>query len=238
MILTVLNYRTFCFLIAIFYAITDLDAVRAGGSYPLAQIYQQATGTSGGALGLLIVVFLPTFGTCIGCYITAGRMLWTLGRADITPFSDWIGTLHPTHRNPFNATLVCAITCTGLGSIYIGSTTAFNAFVGSFIILGSLSYTAAILPHLLRGRSKLDAGPFFMKGYVGYVVNAISCGYMVAFIVIYSFPYSSDFDETTMNYTSLITGGLTIFVVLWWFCKKYITSPSTVPKTATITQVV
>jgi len=98
------------YLIAIFYSIQDLEAVLSGSaSFPLASIYKQATGTNGGALGLLIVAFLPTFITCIGCYITASRMFWTLSRDNAAPLSNFFAKVHPTFRNPFNATLLCAV---------------------------------------------------------------------------------------------------------------------------------
>jgi hypothetical protein len=87
-----------CYMIAIFYAVNDLDAVRgtstnqetesaatgAGGlTVDLSQgeegaraahrveveIYRQATGSRGGALGLLVVAFLPTLITACGCYM-------------------------------------------------------------------------------------------------------------------------------------------------------------------------
>ncbi|EDN10801.1 predicted protein [Histoplasma mississippiense (nom. inval.)] len=61
------------YMVALLYSIHDLPAVLDNKStFPLAEIYRQATTSRGGALGLLIVVFLPTFITCIGCYITAG----------------------------------------------------------------------------------------------------------------------------------------------------------------------
>jgi len=69
------------YLIALFYSVNDIDAVfNATFTNPLAEVYRQATGSTGGSLGLLIVIFIPTFCTCIGTYITSGRMLWTLAR--------------------------------------------------------------------------------------------------------------------------------------------------------------
>ncbi|EFW19980.1 hypothetical protein D8B26_003538 [Coccidioides posadasii str. Silveira] len=209
------------YMVALLYAINDLDAVLTTNTpFPLAEIYYQATGSRGGALGLLIVMFFPTFLTCIGCYLTAGRTLWTLARDNATPFSPWMSRINPTFRNPFNATLACGAVVVALGCIYVGSKTAFNAFVGSFAVLSSLSYVTAILPHLLSGRRSINPGRFYMKGPLGFLVNGISCSYVIAFVVIFCFPYALPTDAETMNYTSLITGGLSIFVAIWWFVTR------------------
>ena len=59
-----------------------------------------------------------------------------------------------------------------------------------------------------------------MKGASGFIVNDISCLYIVAFVVIFCFPFSMPFDAATMNYTCLITGGLSVFVAIFWFWRK------------------
>lgn len=104
-----------------------------------------------------------------------------------------------------------------LGCIYVGSSYAFNAFVGSFVIMSTLSYVAAILPHLLTRRRHVKPGPFWMKGSFGMVVHAVSSGYIIVFIVIFLFPYALPVDAQSMNYSVVITGGLTAFIVFWWF---------------------
>ena len=58
-----------------------------------------------------------------------------------------------------------------------------------------------------------------MRGAWGYVANGISCVYIIVFIVIFCFPYALPVDALSMNYASLITGGLTIFVGLWWLWR-------------------
>lgn len=102
-----------------------------------------------------------------------------------------------------------------LGAIYVGSATAFNAFVGSFVLLTTAAFFLAILPNVLTKRSRLPPGSFNM-GKSGYVVNAISCLYIVAFFVIYCFPYSLPATAENMNYTSVIVCGLTLVVGIWW----------------------
>lgn len=208
------------YLIAILYAINDFPAVAGSGTLPLAEIYRQATGSRGGSLGLLILIFIPTLLCCIGCYITAGRIYWTLARDNATPFSSFSSRVHPTFRNPFNATLCCGIISTVLGCIYVGSSTAFNAFVGCFVQLSTLSYLMAILPHLLSRRANVTPAWFWMTGATGYAVNIVSCLFIIVFDVIFCFPYALPVDARSMNYASLITGGLSLFVAAWWFARQ------------------
>jgi choline transport protein len=210
-----------CYVITIFYSVNDLPALFSNPwPFPLAELYRQATNSTAGSLGLLIVIFLPTFGTNVGCYITTGRMLWTLGRDDATPFSGWVGHVDKKWGNPLNATLVCAALNTIIGCVYVGSSTAFSAFVGSFIVLASLSYLAFIVPNILTRRRHVMRGPFTMPDPVFYVVSCIASGYMTVWIVIYCFPFAVPFTAQTMNYTSAMTGGLTILLGGWYAYKR------------------
>ena len=208
------------YMIALFYSIHDLEKVISSVyGFPLAEIYHQATGTRGGALGLLIVAFLPTVITACGCYITAGRTLWTLARDRATPFPRFVGRINSRMHNPFNATVICGVIITILACIYVGSSTAFNAFVGSFAQLSSLSYFAAIFPHILTRRSSFTPGFFLMNNTIGFIINTLSCIYILAFVVIFCFPAALPVDAASMNYACLITGGLSIFVGIWWLFR-------------------
>ena len=213
---------TFVFYIAILYAITDFDAVLNSpiSTLPLATAYFQGTNSSAGATGLLVIFFLDCLVCIPGAYITGGRMLWTLARDDATPFPKFIGKVSRRFRNPFNATLLCGIVVTILGCIFIGSQAAFNAFVGVFTILTTMSYLAAILPHILLRRQHVKPGPFWMTGVIGYVVIGIACAYIIVFNVIYMFPYSLPVNAALMNYSCLMTGGLTIFISCWYLWKR------------------
>ena len=214
-IVTALSYA-----IAILFAVHDLNAVLSSSSIlPIAEIYRQATGSRAGMVGLLVVIFLPLVCGSIDTYVTAGRILWALARDNATPFEKSLSRVHPRRRNPFNATVVCGCISTILGCIYVGSTTAFNAFVGSFVLLTTSSYLAVILPHILSRRSNVLPGPFWMKGVLGYAIHGMSCLYIAVFIVIFCFPYKLPVQASNMNYSSLILGGLTIFVSIIWIFK-------------------
>ncbi|KAK0939446.1 hypothetical protein LTR29_008942 [Friedmanniomyces endolithicus] len=212
------SISTFFFYIAILYAVTDLTAVFNTPivALPLAAMYQQATRSTAGTFGLLLLFYIDTILNLPGGYITAGRMLWTLARDDAVPFSPWIKHVSPRWRNPFNAQLVCGITVTVLGALYVGNATAFTAFVGSFTIFTTFSYMAAILPHILSKRRHVTPGPFWMPPLVAYTLGGIACSYILVFNIIYMFPYVYPVDVATMNYACVMTGGCTILLTFWY----------------------
>lgn len=208
----------FCYLVAIMYAIHDYDALLAS-PYPIAEIYRQATGSAVGATGLLALILICIGLTVVGLYITCGRTLWALARDGATPLPGYLGQVAHGLDMPLWSTVASAALATILGCIYIGSTTAFNAFVGSFLLLSTSSYLAALLPHLLTGRKNIEYGPFRLAGWLGFAVNGVACGYMLVWFVIYSFPYSLPATAASMNYACLIWGGLTLLVGLWWLVQ-------------------
>jgi len=178
------------------YAITDLDAVLAWpGSFPLAAVYSQATGNKAGTFGLLFIVFLSIMICVVGTFLTVGRIWWALGRDNAIPFANTFGRVNETLSCPVEATIFCAILCSAFGAIALGSKTAFNDLVGSFIVLTSLSYLLAILPHLLTGRKNVPEGPFWM-GKWGFAINAISCVAIIFFDIFYCF---RKFDQTVVS---------------------------------------
>ncbi|KAK5738345.1 hypothetical protein LTR17_006064 [Elasticomyces elasticus] len=204
------------YLIAVLYAINDFDALFES-AFPIAEIYRQATQSAAGEIGLLAMMLFAIILTLICVFITSGRVLWTLARDNATPFPKTLMVINRRLGMPFNATILCGVLMTIALCIYVANTTAFNALVGSYILLSSSSYIAAILPNLLTGRKNIIYGPFHLKGALGFILNAIACGYLIVWFVIYSFPAALPVTAPTMNWSCLIWGGLTILVTLWWF---------------------
>lgn len=148
-------------------------------------------------------------------------MLWTLARDRATPFSGFLSKVSPTFHNPLRATVAVVGISTALNCIYIGSSTAFSAFVGSFTILTTVSYVSAILPHLLTNRKHIVPGPFYMKGWTGMAVHGLAASYIIVFVVIFCFPFSLPVSVQTMNYACVTTGGLSILVGVWWIILQF-----------------
>ncbi|KAL1976671.1 hypothetical protein VTN31DRAFT_2953 [Thermomyces dupontii] len=213
---------SFVYLIALFYSIRDLDAVfnSSIGYFPTAEIYLQATGSTAGAVGLIALLFLATFPTLIGTLVTGGRMWWSLARDKATPFPGFFSHVNPQTQTPVRATVAMACMVSCLGAVYVGSTTAFQALISSFIVLSTLSYAGAILPHLLTGRKNIVPGPFHLGKY-GFIVNAMSIVYIAVTVVFFCFPLVMPATVQNMNYTSVITVGLMTLVAIWWVFQGF-----------------
>lgn len=194
----------FVYAIAIFYGINDLSKVtNSNGSFPVAEVYAQATGSNGATIGLLLIIFLSVMICAIGTVLMVGRLWWVLARDNATPFSSFFSKVDERLSCPVPATILCAILCTAFGAIQLGSTTAFLDLVGSFIILTTCSYFLAFFPNILTRRQTVPAGPFHM-GAAGFVVNGIACTLIVFFNIFFCFPYAYPVSPlSVMNWNSV-----------------------------------
>ncbi|KAJ3809024.1 choline transport protein [Lentinula lateritia] len=214
---------SFAFAVVIMFAITDLDAVlNTGTSFPLAEIYRQATGNTAATFILLFIIILAQVGCLLGTYTVAGRCWWALARDDATPFSGFFSAVSVDLSCPIRSTVFCFILCLGFGAIQLGSSTAFSDLVGSFVILTTTSYLLAIFPHLLSRLSaagpNIGEGPFWMGPICGPVINTLAVSLILLTNTVYCFPYFLPVDKASeMNYNSAILAGLGILTVLWWF---------------------
>ncbi|KAK6949266.1 hypothetical protein Daesc_009340 [Daldinia eschscholtzii] len=177
----------FAFAIALGYAITDISALQGGiNTYPLAVIYQQATGSSGATFGLLLILFLSSMCCCVGTVLTNSRTYWALARDNAVPFSGIFGRVNEGLSCPIYATLFVSVVATGLGAIPLGSSSAFLALTGSFIVLTTVSYAIPFTANMITGRRYFPAGPFHM-GKLGYAVNLVAVLLIAMFDILFCF---------------------------------------------------
>ncbi|KAI1191609.1 amino acid transporter [Nemania serpens] len=206
----------FVFAIALSYAITDISQLQGGiNTYPLAGIYQQATQSAPATFGLLFILFLTSLCCCIGTVLTNSRTYWALARDNAVPFSGFFGRVNETLSCPVEATMFVCLFATGLGAIPLGSSSAFLALTGSFIVLTTVSYAIPFTANLLTGRKYFPPGPFHL-GKLGYVINLTAVLLITLFDIFFFFPYSLPTTVESMNYNSVILVGTVAVSVIWW----------------------
>jgi hypothetical protein len=225
------------YLVTLFYTAPNLADITATHTvFPLARIYYQATGSQAATVGLLIVALFPTMLGATGAYAIAGRQGWALAREDVLPCSSLLVRLNKRTNAPFNVVLLAGFLTTALGFLYLVSATAFNALTGSFVVFSSLSYLAALVPHVLSNRQYIKstriqtttsnphaasqtAPPgvsytrafFRLPDHLGLVICTAACIYLAAFAVIFCFPPTTPvIGASSMNFTPVIVGGWTL----------------------------
>lgn len=85
--------------------------------------------------------------------------------------------------------------------------------------MSTTSFGFAIGIHLFTGRKRVAPGWFHLgDGFFGFFVNAVAITYILVTNVFFCLPYDRPpVDTRTMNYTSLVSYGMAILVVIWWF---------------------
>jgi amino acid transporter len=73
--------------------------------------------------------------------------------------------------------------------------------------------------HHAVAQAELVWGPFRVPGLLGTINNAYACVYML-FVIFWSvWPPETPVTYDTMNYSVLVTGGVIIFSIIWYFVK-------------------
>jgi hypothetical protein len=121
--------------------------------------------------------------------------------------------------------------------IYIGSPIGFNAALSLLVSSFYLSFMMPLYLLLWRrltgaikmptsghdagfkntpGSGRLIWGPWRMPAVVGVVVNAIACAFATIILAFSCFPPVAAVTALTMNYSSVVTGGVMILALVYY----------------------
>jgi choline transport protein len=126
--------------------------------------------------------------------------------------------IHPKFRMPLNTLSLITFITFVLSSIYIGSTTAYNAIVSLSSIGLHVSYVLPILFIMLRkirGPS-IAYGPFKL-GRWGVPINMFALFYLIYVIIWMPFPTILPVTGPNMNYAGPILLAVIICGITDWF---------------------
>ncbi|KAF7197882.1 putative amino-acid permease PB24D3.02c [Pseudocercospora fuligena] len=129
---------------------------------------------------------------------------------------------------PVNAAIFSLTLPTVLALINLGSTTAFNSIVGLLSGSGAVSYFISIgcvLVRRLRDQP-LPAGRWSL-GKFAIPINIFALCFLLLMTTISFFPLFAQVTVTTMNWSIVMFGGVTILAVLYYFLhgRKVYTGP-------------
>ncbi|KAK4950462.1 choline transporter [Elasticomyces elasticus] len=188
----------------------------------LALFYSALTGRSAQVAGAIVLESL-ILATGLGCQIAShtwqSRLLWSFARDGGVPGSKFLAVTSEKLDVPLRAHLVSCALVAVVGSLYLGSYTAFNSMVTATIVLLYISYAVPIYSLLfVRGRNNIRHGPFWL-GKIGMVANVVVLCWTVFTLVMYSFPYTMPVAPGNMNYVSAVYFAVSVIVAADWILR-------------------
>src|ERR1700761_3560260 len=138
---------------------------------PIYEIWIQATRSHTAATVFMVVLLIAATVALIAVQQTASRLTWSLGRDNALIGSSFIGRVHSLWKVPVWALVLNGFIVFIIGFIYLGSSTAFNAFIGTGLILQQITYAipAALLIYRRRSTHYLPTNrPFKLFGLLGW----------------------------------------------------------------------
>lgn len=133
---------------------------------------------------------------------TASRLTWSFARDDALFGSRWLGQIDSRQQVPIAALLFNFAIMFIIGCIYLGSTSAFNAFIGTGLILQHVTYAFPAALLMIRRRAETwlpKSRSFQMPSIVGWAANITTVLFAVLVLVFYDFPTVLPVSGTSMS---------------------------------------
>lgn len=218
-------------------------------SVPIYEIWNQATRSNIAPTVFICLLVLIAFFALNGCQQTASRLTWAFARDDALAFSKYLGIINPRFQVPIYALCANSAVVFIIGCIYLASSTAFNALIGTGLVLQQVSFCfpAALLLYRRRSATYLPANRVFKLGIFGWVSNAATVIFGIVTLIFYSFPsempatggnmsesfeFSSSSQILTLSWFRLHMcccrhNGYVLFIQLVLLCENTLSRPTT-----------
>ncbi|CAL00903.1 uncharacterized amino-acid permease C15C4.04c [Aspergillus awamori] len=229
----------FTMLIATLFCMGSVDAaLESPTGYPFMEIFQQATGSVAGGLGLSSILVIVGICAALAMLTATSRQFWSFARDRGVP--GWRVWSHVSNRTflPTYSILLTMTVCCLLGLINIGSAVALNDVVSmavsglysSYLIVAVLllwrrctgainNYNASDDTVVNVPGAKLMWGPFHVPGIWGILINTYAVIYIVIVIFFSYWPTELPVSVTTMNYSVVGTMGVVILAIIYYVVR-------------------
>lgn len=150
----------------------------------------------------MAVVLLAALVALAAVQQTASRLTWSFARDSALVGSQFFGQIHPRLGVPVWSLVANAFVVLIIGCIYLGSSTAFNAFIGTSLLLQQITYAfpAALLMYRKRKARYLPVNrPFKLPGAFGWIANFATVAFAVVVLIFYNFPVVLPVIGSTMS---------------------------------------
>ncbi|KAF9074339.1 amino acid transporter [Rhodocollybia butyracea] len=213
------------FLLPILFTLPDIATLLSvPGGQPIGVMFQMIMGSKGGGFGVWLIIFGIGMFCAISICCAASRATWAFSRDKAIPlhhFFSRVTTLRISSSSsnvpvPLNAYILSTTIQLLLGLIYLGSSAAFNAFVGVAVMCLGASYAMPVFISLINGREAMVDSPFPLGKRRGFIINLSAVLWVCFEIVLFSMPAVVPVTKSSMNYASVVFVGFGLISAIWY----------------------
>ncbi|OQO14761.1 hypothetical protein B0A48_00143 [Cryoendolithus antarcticus] len=199
------------------------DILASGFAQPVAQIFLNVLGKSGGIVFTVCAFIIIKFVTFTAMQ-ALGRTLFAFSRDRLVPASHIWTKILPLTGTPVLAVWVCVFFCIAINLIGLGSYTAIAGVFNVCAIALDWSYCIPIACKLIFGNFK--PGPWHL-GKFSYIVNIWACLWTLFVSIIFLCPTVRPTTAENMNYAVVFLSAILVFATAYWFAqgRKWYTGP-------------
>jgi amino acid transporter len=216
----------FILLVAVTFAVPDVQGTLGAGGFDVTYIWQHAMSTRW-AEALLVVVCIAQFFCGLASLTAASRMMFAFSRDGAVPGGRTIFRKVSRQRVPVNAMLAIAILSWLLMlPTYWNNTVGY--LVGTSIAVIGL-YIAYGIPIYLRWRAgnAFEAGAWSLGKHYKWI-NPVAFLWIVLIAILFimptvptGIPWHSGFNWNVVNYAPITVGGVIVLAGGWWVLSAH-----------------
>lgn len=188
--------------------------------FPMAQVIVDSLGRRWGiAMMSLMAACQWMMGTSL---VTAvSRQIWAFARDDGLPFSSVVKVVNKKVHVPLRA--IAFACCLGLviGCLCLAGPTASGALFALGVCGNYLAWCTPVFLRLTSGKDKFKPGTFYLGDTFSKINGWVCCTWGLFIIILACFPSSKHVEKDTMNYASVISGGVWILSLVFFYSFKY-----------------
>ncbi|RMJ22433.1 Amino acid permease, partial [Aspergillus sp. HF37] len=211
----------FPFAIGAIYSSGDVQAsLSTKTGFPIYFIMESAARSPAAATVFMAALFVVSCVALTAVHQTASRLTWSFSRDEALIFSSRLSRIHPSLGVPVLALILNGILVLLVGIVYIISTTAFNAFISTTVIVAQISYAVPAFILLCRRRPAHFLPPsrkFRLPAVLGYFANGVTVVWAVILLVFFCFPKQFPVTGGNMNYASPVLAIMALLGIANWF---------------------
>ncbi|PVI00793.1 amino acid transporter [Periconia macrospinosa] len=206
----------FAFIICLLFCIGDINKVSTA-PVPIIETFYQATKSVNATNFLVSMPIIVLFFTQFNAYASVSRLTWTFAKDKGLPFHRTFAYVHPTLRIPLNALALDCTIAFLLVTIYIGSSTAFEAIIslqGMALCVSYITPITFIAWRRIFGTAP-PPGPFTL-GPWGLLCNLLALVYLILVVIWMPFPTMLPVTGSNMNYAGPVLGFVILAALVDW----------------------